>query len=147
MLPLENQETAIRRNSQDNVGQPFFSFTELAKRWRCSRSTVYNRLRAVGAEVLDFAPPNKIRTKGHSLKCGSSDRAAEDEETTVNSACFGALEEGASIRRTYALKKQRICPVIRSLFVPRFHWRVLNALPSRTGSEPGIPLEARHTTK
>jgi hypothetical protein len=59
MLPLGNQETAIRRNSQDNVGQPFFSFAELAKRWRCSRGTVYNRLRAVGAEVLDFAPPNK----------------------------------------------------------------------------------------
>jgi hypothetical protein len=59
MLPLDNQETTIRRNSQDNVGQPFFSFAELAKRWRCSRGTVYNRLRALGAEVLDFAPPSK----------------------------------------------------------------------------------------
>ena len=37
----------------------YFSFAELAERWRCSRGTVYNRLRAVGAEVLDFAPRGK----------------------------------------------------------------------------------------
>jgi hypothetical protein len=33
----------------------FFSIRELAERWRCSRGTVYNRLRASGAKVLDFA--------------------------------------------------------------------------------------------
>jgi len=31
----------------------------LADRWRCSRGTVYNRLRAEGAQVLDFAPRGK----------------------------------------------------------------------------------------
>ena len=39
--------------------QEYFSFSELAQRWRCSRSTVYNRLRATAAEVLDFAPRGK----------------------------------------------------------------------------------------
>jgi hypothetical protein len=40
-------------------GQKFFSIGELASRWRCSRGTVYNRLRTAGALVLDFAPPGK----------------------------------------------------------------------------------------
>jgi hypothetical protein len=39
--------------------QEYFSFADLAARWRCSRGTVYNRLRAIGAEVLDFAPRGK----------------------------------------------------------------------------------------
>jgi predicted DNA-binding protein YlxM (UPF0122 family) len=48
----------IGRNSA--VAAPhFFSIAELATRWRCSRGTVYNRLRAVGAKVLDFAPSGK----------------------------------------------------------------------------------------
>lgn len=42
--------------------QPFFSMAELAARWRCSRGTVYNRLRQVGAKVLDFS------TKGRKSK-------------------------------------------------------------------------------
>jgi len=33
----------------------FFSIRELAERWRCSRGTVYNRLRAAGTKVLDFS--------------------------------------------------------------------------------------------
>jgi hypothetical protein len=41
------------------IRQDFFSIAELAKRWRCSRGSVYNRLRAVGATVLDFALPGK----------------------------------------------------------------------------------------
>ena len=52
--------------SQNNLGriratetvlhrQEFFSIEELANRWRCSRGTVYNRLRRTGAQVLDFA--------------------------------------------------------------------------------------------
>ena len=32
----------------------FFSIGELAKRWRCSRGTVYNRIRLAGVKVLDF---------------------------------------------------------------------------------------------
>jgi hypothetical protein len=39
--------------------QEYFSISELAARWRCSRGTVYNRLRAVAAEILDFAPRGK----------------------------------------------------------------------------------------
>jgi len=55
----DNPDTALRRNSQVDVGQQYFSFAELAKRWRCSRGTVYNRLRRIGAQVLDFAPLGK----------------------------------------------------------------------------------------
>jgi hypothetical protein len=32
---------------------PFYSISELADRWRCSRGSVYNRLR--GEKVVDFA--------------------------------------------------------------------------------------------
>lgn len=39
--------------------QEFFSIKELANRWRCSRGTVYNRLRRTGAQVLDFATCGK----------------------------------------------------------------------------------------
>ncbi|SRR6266481_4340977 len=35
--------------------QDYFSIQELADRWRCSRGTVYNRIRAEGARVLDFS--------------------------------------------------------------------------------------------
>lgn len=41
------------------VHQAFFSIGELARRWRCSRGTVYNRLRAAGTRVLDFSAPGK----------------------------------------------------------------------------------------
>ena len=33
--------------------RPFFSIKDLADRWRCSRASVYNRIR--GAMVVDFA--------------------------------------------------------------------------------------------
>ena len=33
--------------------QPFYSIADLASRWRCSRGSVYNRLR--GEKVVDFA--------------------------------------------------------------------------------------------
>lgn len=42
--------------------QPFFSIPELADRWRCSRASVYNRLR--GELVLDFAPKGR---RGHKV--------------------------------------------------------------------------------
>jgi len=45
--------------SRGQAQQVYFSFAELAERWRCSRSTVYNRLRSVGAEVLDFSSRGK----------------------------------------------------------------------------------------
>ncbi len=41
---------------------PFYSIPELAERWRCSRASVYNRIR--GETVLDFAARGR---KGHKL--------------------------------------------------------------------------------
>jgi hypothetical protein len=41
------------------VQQEFYSIAELAARWRCSRATIYNRLRQVGAKVLDFSSKGK----------------------------------------------------------------------------------------
>lgn len=52
VLELVNRRRAPLR-------QDFFSFGELAERWRCSCGSVYNWLRAAGAEVLDFAPRGK----------------------------------------------------------------------------------------
>jgi len=47
--------------SRDNTNQhqPFYSIPELAIRWRCSRGTVYNRLRFAGVKVLDFGSAGK----------------------------------------------------------------------------------------
>jgi hypothetical protein len=56
----------------------FFSMAELADRWRCSRGTVYNRLRAAGAEVLDFAPRGK---KGKKVVCIATVRRIEEKRT------------------------------------------------------------------
>jgi transposase len=51
---------AVRERLARRVVQlEYFSIPDLAKRWRCSRGTVYNRLRAYGAQVLDFAPNGK----------------------------------------------------------------------------------------
>ncbi len=44
------------------TAQPFYSIPELAERWRCSRASVYNRIR--GEMVVDFAAKGK---KGHKL--------------------------------------------------------------------------------
>lgn len=43
--------------------QAYYTFQELADRWRCSRGTVRNRLRAFGAPVLDFASAPGKRSK------------------------------------------------------------------------------------
>jgi len=43
--------------------QAFFSMADLASRWRCSRGTVYNRLRLGGVKVLDFAVPGRKSKK------------------------------------------------------------------------------------
>jgi hypothetical protein len=48
----QNRDAASER-------QEFYSIPELAIRWRCSRGTVYNRLRFAGAKVLDFASAGK----------------------------------------------------------------------------------------
>lgn len=66
MIGTEMESGTERPNSLQNE-QEYFSFAELAERWRCSRGTVYNRLRRLGAEVLDFAPPGKRGKKVVSL--------------------------------------------------------------------------------
>ena len=54
---------AIANTGADAGGiPPFFSISELAERWRCSRGTVYNVLR--GRDVVDFAKPG---ARGHKL--------------------------------------------------------------------------------
>jgi hypothetical protein len=45
----------------------FLTFAQLADRWGVSRATVYNRLRALGAKVLDFSPRGKRSRKAVSL--------------------------------------------------------------------------------
>ena len=57
-MPQQNEllESSSSKQISRGQAQEYFSISELAQRWRCSRGTVYNRLRAVGAEVLDFAP-------------------------------------------------------------------------------------------
>lgn len=42
--------------------RPLFSISDLAERWRCSRASVYNRIR--GEKVVDFAAAGR---KGHKL--------------------------------------------------------------------------------
>ena len=56
----------------------YFSIPDLAKRWRCSRGTVYNRLRAHGAKVLDFAPNGK---KGKKVVAASTVLQLEVRQT------------------------------------------------------------------
>lgn len=58
LLDNSNAESA-RRERLLRTQPEYISFAELAKRWCCSRATVYNRLRGVGAQVLDFAAPGK----------------------------------------------------------------------------------------
>ena len=52
-------EAAAQPQKALPINQEYFSIAELAERWRCSRGTVYNRLRACGAETLDFATRGK----------------------------------------------------------------------------------------
>jgi predicted DNA-binding protein YlxM (UPF0122 family) len=57
-------ESAVRAKiTSRGAPQAFFSLQELADRWRCSRGTVRNRLRASGARVLDFAAPGRRSKK------------------------------------------------------------------------------------
>jgi hypothetical protein len=54
-----------REQSQDSlkplgaVPQDFLSIAELAKRWRCSRGTVYNVFRRLHLKFTDLGPPRK----------------------------------------------------------------------------------------
>jgi hypothetical protein len=58
-LPAKDAtENALEGHAKQTY-QEFFSNGELACRWRISRGTVYNRLRSIGAKVLDFAASGK----------------------------------------------------------------------------------------
>jgi hypothetical protein len=61
IAPNDVRSLPPHSSSRDNSHrqQPFYSIPELAVRWRCSRGTVYNRLRFAGAKVLDFASAGK----------------------------------------------------------------------------------------
>jgi hypothetical protein len=52
-LPLP-ESTLREKVERPKLEQVYFSIPELASRWRCSRGTVYNRLRLSGVKVLDF---------------------------------------------------------------------------------------------
>jgi hypothetical protein len=62
----------------DAAMPPYFSIPELASRWRCSRSTVYNVIR--GEKVLDFAAPGR---KGKKLVPREVVRSIEQSNTRV----------------------------------------------------------------
>ena len=59
--PIHNAEPASGDSNSAGL-PPFFSIPELAERWRCSRASVYNRIR--GQKVVDFAARGK---KGHKI--------------------------------------------------------------------------------
>lgn len=63
------EENVIRERIEGGRNkQEYYSIRELAERWRVSRGTVYNRLRAAGAKVLDFAAPGKRGKKVVSVR-------------------------------------------------------------------------------
>jgi predicted DNA-binding protein (UPF0251 family) len=64
MSTTGNTETASSEVSaipQKDV--KYYSIPDLAQRWRCSRGTVYNRLRFARAKVLDFSAAGRKSKK------------------------------------------------------------------------------------
>ncbi len=60
--PATNVVATEQLANKPNANAPhpaFFTFAELANRWRCSRATVYNRLRDAGVQVVDFRKRGK----------------------------------------------------------------------------------------
>jgi len=57
-----SERTRGRHRDPSEV-RPYYSVPELAERWRCSRGTVYNRLRVAGAKVLDFSTAGRKSKK------------------------------------------------------------------------------------
>lgn len=64
----------------------YFSISDLAARWRCSRGSVYTYLR--GQKVLDFAPRGRTQTgqprRGHKLVSAETVRKIESEKTRIS---------------------------------------------------------------
>jgi hypothetical protein len=61
------EEPPRLRPSVRSKPDAFFSFQDLADRWRCSRGTVRNRLRAAGAQVLNFGGDRSKKTVAASV--------------------------------------------------------------------------------
>ena len=61
-FPVPALVEAINRNRQA-VKKPFYSIPELAKRWNCSRATVYNVLRESELKVLTVAQKSAKKGK------------------------------------------------------------------------------------
>jgi hypothetical protein len=55
-------QTQLASQPATPEARPFYSIADLADRWRCSRASVYNRIR--GERVVDFAASGR---KGHKL--------------------------------------------------------------------------------
>ena len=62
-LKIESTGTDFVVSNTPKCAQAFYTIPDLAKRWHCSRATVYNVLR--GEVVIDFAP--RPGRKGHKL--------------------------------------------------------------------------------
>ena len=61
-LPATALVSAVERNRRV-IKKPFYSIPELAKRWNCSRATVYNILRESESKLLNLT--RKDKKKGH----------------------------------------------------------------------------------
>src|ERR1700736_6357897 len=74
-------QIAATKPEQSGAGQPFYSISDLAERWRCSRGSVYNRLR--GERVVDFAAPGPTGPQVNSPGDGPKNRACSSEGASV----------------------------------------------------------------
>lgn len=54
-LDPQTIEDAIEKQ-RISAPKTFFTIPDLAKRWSCSRASVYNYLRDAAASIVDFAP-------------------------------------------------------------------------------------------
>ena len=54
---MSNEAVTELSAPRANPSPDYFSIGDLARRWRCSRGTVYNMIR--GERVLDFAAPGR----------------------------------------------------------------------------------------
>jgi predicted DNA-binding protein YlxM (UPF0122 family) len=61
-FPVSALVEAINRNRQA-IKKPFYSIPDLAKRWNCSRATVYNVLRETEFKLLNLSRPGKDKGK------------------------------------------------------------------------------------
>lgn len=78
-LPNASSEPISGSSNTNNCAREFYSFAELASRWRVSRPALYNILR--GHPVIDFAPAPGRR--GHKIVSADVVRQIERERERV----------------------------------------------------------------